>query len=261
MKVTLLNKEKLTELYKEHGIFACTCYDTPDKYAKKVGESCIEKGHMSGSRTEYFKFRIEGIDRGIAEQFMRHEIGVRYDNIDKYQTYDNLEYMVDVNPSDVVKNMQSFRYVDKNSFEYATPKNIANIEKASEKYDWLMATIDNTRQEIRDMLIESGIDRRQAVEDANYVLPRATTLTLTIGFTPEALIHFCHKRLCIRSQEFATLFAREMKKCVSEVSADFAKNLVPHCQYLMWCPEGSMSCGAYPTKEQLKEIVRSNNKN
>lgn len=258
MKVTLLNKEKLIELYKEHGTFACTCYDTPDKYAEKVGGSCSEKGHMSGSRTEYFKFRIEGIDRGIAEQFMRHEIGVRYDNIDKFQSYDNLEYMIDVNPSDIVKNMQSFRYVDKNAFEYATPKNIANNKLANEKYVHLMSMIEDTRKEIRDILIENGIERKQAIEDANYTLPRATTLTLTIGFTPEALIHFCHKRLCVRSQEFATLFAREMKKRVSEVSPSFAKHLMPHCQYLMWCPEGNMSCGAYPTKEELRDIVKTN---
>lgn len=255
MKVTLLNAEHLKNLYKEHGMFACTCYDTPEKFAERVGKSCNESGHMSGSRTEYFKFRIEGIDRGVAEQFMRHEIGVRYDEIDKYQSYDNLECLIDVNPSNIVKNMQSFRYVDKNKFEYATPRNIQKIPDINKRYQSLMQHIDDEKQAICNMLIENGVDKKEAIEDANYALPRATTLTLTIAFTPEALIHFMHKRLCVRSQDLNTLFAREMRKRVKEVLPDFAKHLQPHCQYLLWCPEGKHTCGAYPTKDELKTLL------
>ena len=56
MKVELLNPEVLKNLYKNHGEFACTCYDTPKEFAEKVGKSCNEDGHMSGSRCEYIKF-------------------------------------------------------------------------------------------------------------------------------------------------------------------------------------------------------------
>ena len=97
MKVTILNPEVLENLYKNNGEFACTCYDTPKKYAEKVGKSCSESGHMSGSRCEYIKFEIEG-DRGTLEQMMRHEIGVRYDEIDKYSYSDRIEMIIDVNP-------------------------------------------------------------------------------------------------------------------------------------------------------------------
>ena len=66
MKVEIINPEVLTDLYKNHGVFACTCYNTPEKYADKVGKACQQDGHMSGSRCEYIKFRITGLDRGTA---------------------------------------------------------------------------------------------------------------------------------------------------------------------------------------------------
>ena len=55
---------------------------------------------------------------------MRSEIGVRYDNQDKYHYMDLIEAIPAVRPDEVVKNMQSFRYVDKNDFTYAIPHNI-----------------------------------------------------------------------------------------------------------------------------------------
>lgn len=258
MKIEIINKEELVNLYKNHGMFACTCYDTDDKYANKVGKSCNESQHMSGSRCEYIKFRLYDIDRGNAEQLMRHEIGVSYDEINKYAYSDRVEMIIDVNPSSIVKNMQSFRYVDKNEFTYTIPTTITKSQKALEKYETLMRLIDDARKEIRDILVEEKIcDYKQAVEDANFVLPRATNLTLTIGFTPEALIHFMHKRLCVRSQEFIRKVAMQMKTEISNILPDFAEQLMPHCQHLLWCPEGKRyACGAYPTKDELKKLIR-----
>lgn len=258
MKIEIINKEELVNLYKNHGMFACTCYDTDDKHANKVGKSCNESQHMSGSRCEYIKFRLYDIDRGNAEQLMRHEIGVSYDEINKYAYSDRVEMIIDVNPSSIVKNMQSFRYVDKNEFTYTIPTTITKSQKALEKYETLMHLIDDARKEIRDILVEEKIcDYKQAVEDANFVLPRATNLTLTIGFTPEALIHFMHKRLCVRSQEFIRKVAMQMKTEISNILPDFAEQLMPHCQHLLWCPEGKRyACGAYPTKDELKKLIR-----
>ena len=253
MKVELLNKEELLDLYKNHGLFACTCYNTPDKYAEKVGKSCNESGHMSGSRTIYIKFRIYG-DRGTMEQIMRHEMGTDYDFV-TYSYQDRLDLMVDVNPNNIVKNMQSFRYVDKSNFDYTTPIDVANNEEAKKLYDELMSTIDKTRTEIKRILVENNIPEKKAVEESNFVLPRATNLWLTIGFTPEALIHFMHKRLCTRAQAEIRSIAVEMKKLVKEVLPEFAEQLVPHCQYLLWCPEGEKSCLAYPSKETVLDIL------
>ena len=254
MNVTLLNPDVLKNLYKNHGEFACECYDTPRKYAERVGKSCEESGHMSGSRCEYIKFEIEG-DRGTMEQTMRSEIGVRYNPEEKYYYMDMIEAIPRVSPDEIVKNMASFRYIDKNNFTYVTPRNIEKYPQALAFYQNCMSNIDTTRRLIKEILIENGVDPHKAVEDANFVLPRATNTKLTIGFTPEALITFMHKRLCSRSQDEIHDIAIAMKKAVSEVNPEFAKELMPHCQYLLWCPEGKKSCGAYPTREELKKII------
>lgn len=255
MRVEIINKEELVNLYKTHGLFACTCYNTPDKFAEKVGKACNEDGHMSGSRTEYIKFRIYDLDRGTAEQIMRHEIGTDYDwNTYSYQ--DRIEIMIDVNPNNIVKNMQSFRYVDKDGFTYTIPKSIQNIAEVKERYENLMYHINEERNAIKQLLLDAGVQEKKATEDSNFVLPRATNLTLTIGFTPEALIHFMHKRLCVRAQDEIREVAIAMKNAVLEILPEFASQLMPHCQHLLWCPESKkMTCGAYPRKEDLlKEL-------
>lgn len=194
------------------------------------------------------------------EQCMRHCIGVDFDAYDQYKYMDRIEMFVDVNPSTIVNNMQSFRYVDKNDFTYVIPHNIEKNQKVLELYQNCMNNINDTRKAIREILIEEdNIDIHKAVEDANFVLPRATNGKLTIGFTPEALIHFMHKRLCVRAQDEIREVAIGMKKAVEEINPEFAKELMPHCQYLTWCPEGEKSCGAYPTREErLKQIKLEN---
>ena len=245
IKVTLLNPEQIKNIFKEWGTFACECYATPQKYAEKVGNNCFESGHYSGSRTEYIKFRIEGIDRGISEQIMRHEIGVRQNPIDEH-TYDE-------NPNNIIKNLKSFRYVDMDNFDYTIPTTIQNNEEAKREYETIMKRINISRNKIKNYLIEKGIKEKQAVEDANYILPRATNTTLTIGFTIEALIHYMHKRLCVRAQNLHRKVAIMMKEEVIKVLPQLEDKLVPQCEYLLWCPEGDMSCGIKPTRNELMD--------
>lgn len=233
MKVKLLNPETVRDLFKNHGQFACVCYGTDESHAERVGRSCMESGHMSGSRCEYIKFRISEIDRGTAEQIMRHELGVR------------------VSPDEIVKNMASFRYIDKEGFDWSTPRVIEANDKARRQYDHLMEWINTGRNMIVRSLEESGVDHAQAIEAANMVLPRATLTELCIGFTPEALIHFCHKRMCSRAQEFIRAVACAMRAEVNKVCPELADRMVPQCEYLLWCPEGKKSCGMMPTREKM----------
>lgn len=259
MNVEIINPEVLENLYHNHGLFACTCYNTPEKYADNVGKSCEEDGHMSGSRCEYIKFKITGLDRGTSEQCLRHEIGtaVPFEEQDNYSFSDYSELVVDVSPDQVVKNMASFRYIDKSGFMFETPATIKKCDKANSLYAELMGIINEYRNQIKDALVEAGNAEKRAVQDSNFVLPRATTTEFVIGFTPEALIHFCHKRLCTRAQEFIRELALKMKSEVAKYSEEFAAELVPHCQHLMWCPEKKHSCHAYPTKAELQEILKS----
>lgn len=259
MKVEIINPEIVENLYHNHGVFACVCYGTPEKYADRVGKSCQKDGHMSGSRCEFIKFRISDVDRGTAEQCLRHEIGTYspFEEQDNYLFADYSEVVKDVNPEHIVKNLASFRYIDKDGFNYATPKDIQQCEEAKEKYEELMATINDGRVAIKGILENNGVEPKKATEDANLVLPRATTTEFVIGFTPEALIHFCHKRLCTRAQEFIREIAIQMKSEVTKYSEEFAAELTPQCQHLLWCPEGKRCCGAYPTKKELKELLKN----
>lgn len=257
MNVEILNPEVVENLYHNHGVFACTCYNTPEAYAEKVGKSCAKDGHMSGSRCEYIKFKITDLDRGTAEQTLRHEIGtvIPYEFQDNYSFADYSELIKDVSPDQIVKNMASFRYIDKDGFKWVTPKTILNCPDAKREYDDLMNIINDKRKQIKKLLEENGVSSNTATQDANFVLPRATTTEFVIGFTPEALIHFCHKRLCSRAQEFIRNLAVSIKNEIAKYSEDFAKELVPQCAHLLWCPEGKRCCGAYPTKDKLKSIL------
>lgn len=257
MNVRLMNPELVRSLYQNHGEFACKCYDTPAEYAERVGKSCVKNGHFSGSRCEYIKFEVTGIDRGTAEQALRHEIGavVPPEYQDNYSFSDYAEMIVDVSPDQIVKNMASFRYIDKTGFQWETPSAIEAVAEAKAEYDALMEYINEKRTKIKGLVEAAGVDPKASTEAANFVLPRATLSEFVIGFTPEALIRFCHKRMCSRAQEFAHELALAMKRAVAEVSPDFAKELVPHCAHLLWCPEGNMTCGLYPKKAELRKMI------
>lgn len=258
MKVTLINPATVRDLYKNHGTFACKCYATPEKYAERVGKSCVKSGHLSGSRCEYIKFCVEDIDRGTAEQFLRHEVGVSvpYEYQDNYSFAELSDMIADLSPDQVVKNMASFRYIDKDGFFWETPATIRKHPAALVKYNALMKHINSERAALKSLLEECGVESKKATEDANMVLPRATKSEFVIGFTPEAFIRLCHKRLCVRAQEFIRECTRMMVEAVKEINPDFAKECMPQCEHLLWCPEKGRSCGRYPSKEEARNLLK-----
>lgn len=260
MKVTILNPEALEHLYENHGKFACVCYGTDESKANGVGKHCQDNGHMSGSRCEYIKFKINDVDRGTAEQALRHEIGtsIPYDMIDNYNFSDWMDRVTNIPSDEIVKNMASFRYIDKHGFRYATPPRITAHEDIQKEYDDLMAIIGATRERLINKMVEHGYTYKDANEDANFILPRATTTEFVIGFSPEAFIHFCHKRLCTRAQHFIREMAASMVEAVRQINPRFANECVCQCQHLLWCPEGKQSCGWYPLREEVKKMISDN---
>ena len=250
INVEIINKEQVQNLYKSHGLFGATCYNTPEKYAEKVGKSCQESGHYSGSRTEYIKFKITGVDRGTIEQLMRHELGTRTDEF---------ESAISIDPTMMVKNMKSFRYVDMSKqFDYTIPRVIRSSEKATDKFTETMELIRIKMQEIKDILDTEfpNANDKMKLEASQFLLPRATNTSVVVGFTVEALTHYMHKRLCTRTQQEHRELAKIMRDKVFEILPEFEDKLVPHCEHLLWCPEGQMCCGRFPTREELKDKIR-----
>ena len=99
--------------------------------------------------------------------------------------------------------------------------------------------------------------KERANEQARYVVPMSTHSSFVIGFTLEALIHYCNIRLCTRTEDVHRKMAIMIKDAVLEQLPELKDVLVPNCKYLMWCPEGKKCCGAAPTKDDLIERLQN----
>lgn len=227
MKVELLNKDEIKELFTHFGKTASICYDTKTNSPDKVGKHCMNSGHFSGSRSRYFEFLITDIPRYCIDQAVRHETGV-------------------------CKNVQSFRYVDKNSFAYEVPVEITDNKELLEKYNKHMSNTIELYSDIQSYVSSKVGKKERANEQARYVLPMSTHSSFIFCLDIEALIHLMNKRLCVRTEDTFRTLALQMKQEVLQVLPELKDKLVPQCKYLLWCPEGH-SCGAYPSKKDLKE--------
>ena len=229
IKVELLNPEEVKNFIKNHGIFACECYQTPEKFAEKVGYSCLKEGHTSGSRADMFKFRIHA-PRYTCDQIMRHSIGTAI-------------------------NCQSQRYVDMddNFSIYIPPKAMEN-ETLQTYYKYYENSCKNHYKLVRRELRNEGIEGEKANDIMRTMLPIGVACNLTMGFTVEALINFMHKRLCVRADEPIRKVAQLMRKAVIDVEPRYADLLIPQCVDKMYCPE-KHSCGAYLSKAEVQKKI------
>lgn len=228
IKVTLLNPDEVKNFIRNHGYIACICYDTDERYAEKVGLNCLKSGHMSGSRGDYFKFEIE-CPRFTADQIMRHEQGV-------------------------FKNCQSQRYVDMDNFDCYIPPKVSRDPELRKLYEELENTTKDFYGRIRNEMEARGIEGEKANDLMRSLLPIGVPTKLRIGFDIEALIHFMNKRLCVRADEPIRQVAKLMKKEILEVEPRYADLLVPQCKAMLYCPEHK-SCGAYPSKDELRKLL------
>lgn len=228
IKVTLLNPDEVKNFIRNHGYIACICYDTDERYAEKVGLNCLKSGHMSGSRGDYFKFEIE-CPRFTADQIMRHEQGV-------------------------FKNCQSQRYVDMDNFDCYIPPKVSRDPELRKLYEELENTTKDFYGRIRNEMEARGIEGEKANDLMRSLLPIGVPTKLRIGFDIEALIHFMNKRLCVRADEPIRQVAKLMKKEILEVEPRYADLLVPQCKAMIYCPEHK-SCGAYPSKDELRKLI------
>lgn len=231
IKVTLLNAEEVKDFIKRHGEVACVCYNTNEKYAEKVGKSCMIEGHMSGSRGDFFKFEIE-CPRFTIDQIVRHEQGV-------------------------FKNVQSQRYVDMDDdFSIYVPPKVVNNPMLVEQYIQYEEMCKSQYKVNRACFNDLNITGEQANDLMRTMLPIGVKSKVRIGFTLEALIHFMHKRLCVRADEPIRRVAKLMKEEVLKVQPEYAELLVPQCEDMMYCPE-KHTCGRYPSKKELKTIIKN----
>ena len=229
IKVTLLNGDEVKNFIKNHGTTACVCYNTDKKYAEKVGLSCLKEQHTSGSRGDFFKFEIE-CPRYCADQIMRHQVGSFF-------------------------NCQSQRYVDMDDdFTVYVPPQVMKDDELKEAYQTIEDGLRTLYQSVRVLMDERGIHGEKANDLMRTLLPIGVPTKLVVGFNIEALIHFCHKRLCVRADAPIRKVAELMRDLVIEIEPRYKDLLVPQCEALMYCPERH-TCGAKPSKKELEELI------
>lgn len=228
-KVELLNPNNVKEFVKSHGEFAAICYNSNEKYAKSIGRECLKSGHMSGSRGDYFKFKLTNVPRDMIDQLIRSEEGC-------------------------YKNVQSFRYVNKNGFEVYAPPEVFNDGKLNDIF--LDAQIESNKHYSNaiNRLLELGYKGEEANQIARHILPIGTESAVCIGFTIEALMHLANIRLCTRSELPVRRITQMMIDEVKKVTNEYDDLLVCKCDRDLYCVE-SKCCGRKPTKQQLIDKI------
>lgn len=213
-KVRLVNGEEVKSFIRKHGEFAAVCYNTPKEKAEKVGEHCLESGHLSGSRHLYMVFEIKNVPRSAVDQLVRHTQGF-------------------------VTNVQSLRYCNKDGKVslYAAPEiekdiyltqSLHNYEaQAQAYYDYFQSNLKN-----------NGYTNEQANEIARTTIPIGIATECNIAVDLECLIHLANVRLCTRAELPIRTIVKEMVRQVVEVEPRYKPFLVPNCKKLGYCPEG-----------------------
>lgn len=212
--IKLINPEEVEKFIERQGSFSVVCYNTPKEKAEKVGEHCLESGHLSGSRHLYMVFEIKNVPRSAVDQLVRHTQGF-------------------------VTNVQSLRYCNKDGkiSLYAAPEiekdiyltqSLHNYEaQAQAYYDYFQSNLKN-----------NGYTNEQANEIARTTIPIGVATECNIAVNLECLMHLANVRLCTRAELPIRTIVKEMVKQVVEVEPRYKPYLVSQCKKLGYCPEG-----------------------
>lgn len=216
--IKLINKDEVSNFIERQGRFSAVCYNTSTKYAEKVGEKCLESGHLSGSRHLYMIFEIKNVPRSAVDQLVRHTQGF-------------------------VTNVQSLRYCNKDGkiSLYASPE-IARDEYLTQALHNYEAQVQANYNYFQFNMKDAGYTNEQANEIARTVIPIGVATECNIAVNLECLIHLANVRLCNRAELPIRTIVKEMVRQVVEVEPRYKPFLVPNCKKLGYCPEGDHSC-------------------
>ncbi|HTP51787.1 MAG TPA: FAD-dependent thymidylate synthase [Anaeromyxobacteraceae bacterium] len=201
-------RDPLVKLYAAYR----TCYSpkTPAEVWSEIQDGTISKekirefiaerlktGHASPLEQVVFWFGIGGVSRSLSHQFVRHRIGISFEQ-------------------------QSQRYVKykEDRLDYVRPKTW-DRNGLGDEYDRLMGEITRVYRRALD----AGIP----AEDARFVLPNATPTNFQVMVNFTELLHIADLRLCWRAQweirHMVALMRREVVKAVPEIGGQ----LQPKC--------------------------------
>ena len=187
-----------------------------DEQMLEFVEARLQTGHMSPLEQVHFEFGIAGVSRAFSHQFVRHRIGISFEQ-------------------------QSQRYVTYRGgeFPYSVPR---TVEKAGLGGD--MAALFAQAGALYEKMVEAGVP----AEDARFLLPNATNTNFKITVNFASLLHIADLRLCTRAQwEFRKVVSL-MRAEVMRVAPQLARHLQPKCgeRRLGYCDEDYDAWAACP---------------
>jgi thymidylate synthase (FAD) len=210
MRVKLIDfaREPMQKLYAAFR----TCYssETPieiwdkiksEKISKeKIREFILERlktGHASPLEQIVFWFGISNVSRSLSHQFVRHRIGISFEQ-------------------------QSQRYVKfkQDKLAYVLPGSWTRAGLESEFSDLLSKT-----SELYAKALKLGVP----AEDARFVLPNAVPTNFHVMVNFAEMLHICDLRLCVRAQWEIRRMVAMMRAEIKRELPDIAVFLQPKC--------------------------------
>ena len=202
----------------------------PREQMQSFIDARLGTGHASPLQQVWFEFGISGVSRAFSHQFVRHHMGISFEQ-------------------------QSQRYVTykDGSYPYTVPESVRRAGK-SEAFEQAIEAAGNAYLE----LVDSGVP----AEDARFLLPNATNTNFKVSVNYLELLHIADLRLCTRAQwEFRKVVAM-MRAEVKRAFPELAQYIQPKCgefrlgycdeDYEAWeaCPLGAKR----PHKRTLFEL-------
>lgn len=179
-------------------------------------ERRLQTGHASPLEQVWFEFGISGVSRAFSHQFVRHRIGISFEQ-------------------------QSQRYVKfkEARFPYTVPESVQRAGMA-DRMEAVFAELGKAYQE----LLDAGVP----AEDARFLLPNAASTNFKIVVNFQEMLHICDLRLCTRAQWEFRKVASLMRAEVNRRFPELGKYLQPKCGERRWgyCDEDYEAWEACP---------------
>ena len=191
------------------GIDGLEVLSDPEPFIEKL----VRMEHDSPLEHASFSFGIEGISRACANQLVRHRMA----------SY----------------SQKSQRYVSEDDAQFVVPERIQNDWEARTRFATACKNAVSNYSYLTECLVNAGYSKKEAIEEARYILPNATHTALIVTMNVRALRHFFALRLCKRAQAEIRELASVMLTLCSEVSPALFKNSGPDCAH---CREGAYAC-------------------
>ena len=182
-------------------------------------EERLKTGHVSPLEQVVFWFGISGVSRALSHQFVRHRIGISFEQ----------------------QSQRYVRFTGKNEerLEFVMPDSWKEAGREKE-FEGLMTEITRVYREA----VAAGIP----AEDARFVLPNAAPTNFQIMVNFAELLHIADLRLCTRAQWEIRHMVAKMRAEVMKKVPELGRYLQPKCgeKRLGYCDEDMKAYEACP---------------